>query len=73
MKTYLIYALAKFSCEVEGKKYNPKRAMVGQYVGGVCVGIKLIKCVEDFNPPTNKLLNIFFDENGKAVSYKLAE
>ena len=72
MKTYVIYAMANFVCTVEGKEYKPKRAMVGEIKDGVCVAIKLIKCTNDFEAPTGKRINIFFDENGKAVSHKLA-
>lgn len=73
MKTYVIYALAKFTCTIEGKTYTPNRAMAGIIESGCCTGIKLIKCSEDFNPPVQKRIHIYFDENGKAVSYKLAE
>lgn len=73
MKTYVIFAIASFVCTVEGKEYKPKRAMIGEIKDGCCVGIKLIKCANDFEAPTGKRLNIFFDENGKAVSHKAAE
>lgn len=72
MKTYIIYAVKGFDCVVEGKQYHCVRAMVGvlDKVGTVqkCTGIKLIKCANDFTAETNKPCNIFFDENGKAVS-----
>ena len=72
MKTYVIFAIADFVCTVEGKQYKPKRAMIGEIRDGACVAIKLIKCVNTFDAPTGKRIEIYFDENGKAVSYKNA-
>lgn len=71
MKVYVIFKLAKFECDVDGNHYTPLRAMSGIMDGNKCVAIKLLKCGADFNPPLEKRINIFFDENGKAVSYKL--
>lgn len=73
MKTYVIFKFAKFECDVDGNHYNPIRGMAGIMDGNKCVAIKLLKCSPDFNPPIEKRINIFFDENGKAVSYKLAD
>lgn len=73
MKVYVIFKMASFECVVEGNHYKPLRAMVGEIKEGKCVGIKLVKCAADFAPPLEKRVNIFFDENGKAVSYKVAE
>lgn len=74
MKVYMIFCIKGFDCEVDGKKYHPIRAMVGEIreIGSVkkVVGIKLIKCDNDFTADINKLCNIFFDENGKAVAVK---
>lgn len=74
MKTYIVFCIRSFSCVVEGKAYNPKRAMVGVFNddGEVCQ-IKLIKCSSDFAPQLEKAVHIFFDDNGKAVAYKLAD
>lgn len=72
MKTYIIYCIKGFDCTVDGNNYHPIRAMVGEVKkqGSTfkCVGIKLIKCSADFMAETNKPCNIYFDENGKAVS-----
>lgn len=74
MKTYVIYCIKGFDCTVDGNQYHPIRAMVGviERVGSVdkCTGIKLIKCSNDFKAEINQKCNIFFDENGKAVSVK---
>lgn len=74
MKTYVFYCIKGFDCTVDGNQYHPIRAMVGiiERVGSVdkCTGIKLIKCSSDFKAETNQKCNIFFDENGKAVSVK---
>lgn len=71
MKIYVIFKTAKFECDVDGNHYTPLRAMAGIMDGNKCTAIKLLKCGSDFNPPLEKRLNIFFDENGKAVSYNL--
>lgn len=74
MKTYVVHCVKGFDCVVEGKQYHCVRAMVGiiEKVNNVpkCVGIKLIKCANDFTAEIGKFCNIFFDENGKAVSIK---
>lgn len=74
MKTYVIYCIKGFDCTVDGNQYHPIRAMVGviERVGSVdkCTAIKLIKCSNDFKAEINQKCNIFFDENGKAVSVK---
>lgn len=78
MKTYVIYAVKAFDCTVEGKNYHCVRAMAGEIekVGSTwkVKGIKLIKCAQDFQPAElNKPLNVFFDENGKAVFTTLVD
>lgn len=77
MKTYVIFCIKAFDCEVEGKKYHPIRAMIGeiQKIGSVnkVVNIKLIKCGNDFKSEINKPCNIFFDENGRAQTVKYIE
>lgn len=77
MKTYVIFCIKGFDCEVDGNKYHPIRAMIGEVkkIGSVnkVVGIKLIKCANDFKAEINKPCNIFFDENGKALTVKYIE
>lgn len=73
MKVYVIFRVAKFECDVDGKHYNPIRAMAGIFEGNKCVAIKLLKCDSGFTPPLDKRMHVYFDENGKAVSYKLAD
>lgn len=73
MKVYVVFKMAKFECDVDGKHYNPIRGMAAIMEGNKATAIKLLKCSEEFKPPLEKRINIFFDENGKAVSYKLAE
>lgn len=73
MKVYVVFKIASFECTVEGKQYKPVRAMIGEINDGKCTSIKLVKCASDFAPPLEKRINIFFDENGKAVSHKSAE
>ena len=70
MKVYVVFKMASYECEVDGKHYKPIRAMVGEIKDGKCIAIKLVKCVPEFNPPVEKQINIFFDENGRAVSHK---
>lgn len=73
MKVYVVFKMASFECVVDGNHYKPIRAMIGEIKEGKCVAIKLVKCAPDFAPPLEKRVNIFFDENGKAVSHKSAE
>lgn len=77
MKTYVVFYMKGFDCEIDGKHYHPIRAMVGEIkkIGSVnkVVGIKLIKCGDDFKVDLNKPCNIFFDENGKAQFAKYIE
>ena len=70
MKVYVILKIADFDCNIDGKQYKPVRAMIAEIKDGKRVAIKLIKCDKDFAPPLEKKINIFFDENGKAVSYQ---
>lgn len=77
MKTYIIYCCKGFDfVNDENKSFHCVRAMIGEVVkvGGVykVKSIKLIKCASDFHPiELNKPVNIFFDENGKAVASQL--
>lgn len=73
MKVYVILKIADFECTVDGNHYKPIRAMIAEIKDGKRVAIKLIKCGSDFSAPLEKRINIFFDENGKAVSYKNAD
>lgn len=75
MKTYVIYCVKGFDCVVDRKIYHPIRAMVGvvEMVGSTwkVTTIKLIKCTSNFEYQLNKPCTIYFDENGRAVSYEL--
>lgn len=76
MKTYAIYCVKSFDCNVDGKDYHCVRAMIGELekVGSIwkVKSIKMIKCSADFQPvDLNKPCSIFFNESGKAVASQL--
>ena len=74
MKKYIVYCCKSYKCVIDGKEYTPRRAMVAVLDDNGCiVQIKLIKCASDFAPTLDKKVQIFYDDNGKAVAYKLAE
>lgn len=71
MKVYKVLCGAKFKCSVDGKNYNPTRLFIGEVAqDGSFSSLKMVKAVDGFvlPSPTEKV-NLFFDENGKAVSY----
>lgn len=72
MKVYKVLCGAKFKWTVDGKTYNPTRLFVGEVAqDGTLKSLKIVKAVDGFVVPSpSEKVYLFFDENGKAVSYE---